>query len=230
MTPSIGQRPPERMTALVVATGASALFAIVALLGLALDGDVLGFDQRILLALRSDGDVADPIGPKWLQGYMRDVTALGGFPVLSILVLGVAGFLAASGRRVMALRIFAVSLSGWLLMNGIKFLVQRPRPDLVPHGADVYASSFPSGHAMTSAVVYLTLAAALARASDDAQVRTFIMVFAIALIAMIGFSRVYLGVHWPTDVLAGWALGAAWAGLAWTAFERFDRADLTTGH
>jgi undecaprenyl-diphosphatase len=205
----------------MLAISAIALLGFIGLADLVMDGDTRDVDERILLALRSAPD--DPIGPKWLEAYMRDVTALGGFAVLSIIVLGVSGFLAATNRQRIALRIFAISLSGWLLTHAVKLVFLRPRPDLVEHGADFYATSFPSGHAMTSAIVYLTLGAALARTTDDGRVKLYVLALAIALTVTIGFSRVYLGVHWPTDVLGGWALGAAWVGVAWQAFRVIDR-------
>lgn len=186
-------------------------------------GDSLSFDERILLSLRDNGEIANPIGPEWLQGFVRDVTGLGGFGILAFLVLGVSGFLAATSRRREALEIFAISTTGWLMGHFMKFVFQRPRPDLVPHGAEVVSSSFPSGHAMTSAVVYLTLATVLARSTDDTRVKAYVLVLAIIVTIAVGFSRVYLGVHWPTDVLGGWSLGAAWVGLCWIAIRRFER-------
>ena len=206
----------------IIAATAVCFLIFIALAGLVIGDDTHDVDARILLAMRSVSDPTDPIGPKWLEGYMRDLTALGGFAVLSILVLSISGFLAATGRAVLALRIFAISLTGWLLSQGAKFAFARPRPDLVPYGAEVYASSFPSGHAMTSAVVYLTLGAALARTTSDVRVKVYVLGLAAALTLIIGVSRVYLGVHWPTDVLGGWALGAAWVGVAWAALRALD--------
>lgn len=206
--------------------GATALglliFGRIAFIMASGNGDA--FDKQILLALRTTGDLTDPIGPPWLAGFMRDITGLGGFGILSFLVLAVTAFLAATHRRREALEIFAMSFSGWLLSHAMKFIFQRPRPDLVPHGADVFSSSFPSGHAMVSAVVYLTLAAVLARTTDDVRVKAFVVGLAILLTAAIGISRVYLGVHWPTDVLAGWALGAAWVGLCISAVRHLEQS------
>ncbi|PPC98640.1 MAG: hypothetical protein CTY31_12875 [Hyphomicrobium sp.] len=213
----------ETGTPWVFAASALSVLLFVAIAGVVMYGTTRELDERILLGLRDPNNRSDPIGPEWLEGYMRDITALGGFGVLSLLVLSVSGFLYATGRQRTAFRIFAISLSGWLLSQGMKFTFQRPRPDLVPYGADVFSSSFPSGHAMVSAVVFLTLGAALARTTNVARVRAYVMTLAIVLTLAVGFSRVYLGVHWPTDVLGGWVLGGAWSGLAWIVLRRIER-------
>lgn len=172
------------------------------------------FDAALLLALRVPGNPADPLGPPWLEETMRDFTALGSVGVLSIVTLAVSGFLYCIGRRRDALFIVLTVLAGALLSSLLKFGFDRPRPDLVAHGSHVYTLSFPSGHSMMSAVVYLTLGTLLAVGQRERWVRIYTLAFALALSLLVGISRVYLGVHWPTDVLAGWALGAAWAALS----------------
>jgi undecaprenyl-diphosphatase len=114
-----------------------------------------------------------------------------------------------------AILVLVSVVGGTLLSQTMKFAFARPRPDLVPHGAEVYTASFPSGHSMMSAIVYLTLGALLARTQPDRGVKVYIMTLAVALTLLVGVSRVYLGVHWPTDVLAGWSLGGVWALLSW---------------
>jgi undecaprenyl-diphosphatase len=104
-----------------------------------------------------------------------------------------------------------------MLSMAVKMGFDRPRPELVPHGSYVYTASFPSGHSMMSAVVYLTLAAMLARVQPQWRLRIYILGVAVLVTLLVGFSRVYLGVHWPSDVLAGWAVGAAWALTCWLA-------------
>ena len=190
------------------------------LLGFALLADLLEdgehrFDEAVLLALRQPGDAAQPIGPAWLGLVMRDMTALGGIPVLGLFALVALGYLVLA-RQGRAALLLLVSLPGGLLLNTLlKHSFDRPRPALVAHLVDVQTLSFPSGHAMLSAVGYLTLGALLAGAAAQRRQQGYIMGVAVLLTLLIGGSRVYLGVHWPTDVLAGWCLGAAWAMGCW---------------
>jgi undecaprenyl-diphosphatase len=108
-------------------------------------------------------------------------------------------------------------LGGVLISQTMKWAYARPRPELVPHGAEVFTASFPSGHSMMSAVVYLTLGALLARTQAARDAKAYILAVGVVLTVLVGVSRVYLGVHWPTDVLAGWVLGGLWAMLCWLA-------------
>lgn len=188
-----------------------------------LEGETRGFDESILLALREPGDPTNPIGPAWLEHALLDITALGGYVILSMLVIGVAIYLIAAGKRGTALLVVGAVGSGTLLSETLKFGFARPRPDLVAHLAEVQSASFPSGHAMISAIAYLTLGVLLTRAHKQRRTKFIIMSYAILLTLMIGLSRIYLGVHWPTDVLAGWALGAAWSSLWWLGAWQLQR-------
>ena len=179
------------------------------------EGDFREIDTAILLALRDPGNPADPLGPIWLEEMARDITALGSTAVIGFLTLAAAGFLALQAKRRAALFVMVAVTSGGLLSVALKAGFDRPRPDLVPHGAFVYSSSFPSGHAMTAAVVYLTVAAVLIRVQTRRRVQLYLLSLALFLTVAVGVSRVYLGVHWPSDVLGGWAVGAAWAVLWW---------------
>jgi undecaprenyl-diphosphatase len=191
------------------------LFAFIKLASEVLEGEARAFDKAILLALRVPGDTADPIGPPWLESVMRDITALGSTVVLAVITLALAGFLFISARRSLSLLlVLAVSL-GTLLSNTLKFILARPRPDLVAHVVQVHTMSFPSGHAMLSAVTYLTIGALLAHDQSSFRIKIYILSVAVFLSLMVGISRVYLGVHYPTDVLAGWAVGGAWASFWW---------------
>ena len=188
-----------------------------------LEGETRGFDESILLALREPGDPTNPIGPAWLEHALLDITALGGYVILSMLVIGVAIYLIAAGKRGTALLVVGAVGSGTLLSETLKLGFARPRPDLVAHLAEVQSASFPSGHAMISAIAYLTLGVLLTRAHKQRRTKIIIMSYAILLTLMIGLSRIYLGVHWPTDVLAGWALGAAWSSLWWLGAWQLQR-------
>jgi undecaprenyl-diphosphatase len=177
-------------------------------------GATQDFDRRLLLAMRHPGDLS-PIGSRSVQETARDFTSLGGTAVLALVTLVTAGFLALDGKKHMALFTGASVAGGMVMSNLLKDVFQRPRPEIVPH--IVYASntSFPSGHSMLSAVTYLTLGALLARSHQRKALKAYFLVIAALLSVMVGVTRVYLGVHWPTDVLAGWTAGAVWALLCW---------------
>lgn len=172
------------------------------------------FDESLLLALRT-ADPADPIGPRWLETAVMDVSALGGFAVLALVTLFATGYLLALKKWSDALMLLAATLGGTAISEGLKMGFNRPRPDLVAHIVETTSMSFPSGHAMLSAAAYLTLGALIARTQERGRLRGYILGVAILLTLLIGASRIYLGVHWPTDVLAGWCLGAAWALACW---------------
>jgi undecaprenyl-diphosphatase len=201
----------------VIAIGVIALgvFGFVTLADEIFEGDTHSFDQSLLLALREPGDPDNPVGPAWLEYAIADITALGGYAVLTLLVAGVVLYLLAAGKRGTALLVAGSVISGTVMMSLLKLGFDRPRPDLVAHLSHAQNSSFPSGHATVSAIAYLTLGVLLARAHARRRTKVLVMTYAITLTLLIGMSRVYLGVHWPTDVLAGWALGAAWAALWW---------------
>jgi len=183
-------------------------------------GSTDAFDVAGLYALRDPADAAKLFGPAWLQETGRDFAALGSNGVLSALVLAGSGLLVSARRHVEATFLF-LSFSGSLGLDvAAKHWIERPRPDLVPHAARVFTSSFPSSHATVSAAVCLGAALLLAQDRTDPLFKTFAAAMALVFAALVGASRVYLGVHWPTDILAGWALGVAWASLCWVALRR----------
>ena len=194
----------------VLAFGAGLAFAFAAIADEVLEGETQDFDLAVLQALR--GADGGPIGPGWLREAMRDLTALGSFSVLGLVVVAVLGYLLLTGKRVMALLVLVSVIGGTLVSSVLKQLFGRPRPDLEA-AAEVFTASFPSGHALISAVTYLTLGALLARVQRSARLRVYIIGVAVLLTLVIGLSRLHLGLHYPTDVLAGWCLGAAWACL-----------------
>jgi len=205
----------EAAPLLTAATVALLAWAFVALAGEVMEGDTLALDRAILFALREAGNPAVPIGPSWIQESARDITGLGGHVVLGIMSLSTVAYLIMTGRRHAAVFVLVAIGGGMLLSAFLKLGFDRPRPDLVPHAVRVYTASFPSGHSMLSAVTFLTLGALLARLHEGRRVKLFFLGLAIVLTVLIGVSRVYLGVHWPSDVLAGWCGGAAWASLCW---------------
>jgi undecaprenyl-diphosphatase len=176
-----------------------------------IDGETDEMDRRLLLWLRHGHDLSDPRGPWWLELAMRDMTAMGSTAVLAVVALSALGYLVILRRWGTALMLACAVTGGLVASHGLKLLIERPRPDLVPHGVPVLTLSFPSGHATMSAVVYLTLGALLASLQPSRRAAAYLLGVAVLLTVLVGFSRVYLGVHWPSDVLAGWALGAAWA-------------------
>ncbi len=178
-----------------------------------------GFDRTVLLALRVPGYPSVPLGPRWLQECARDITALGGFTVLTLVTVLAVTVLAMKRRRLQA-AIFAVTvMAAQVIAEAVKALVDRPRPNIVTRFDIVYSSSFPSGHSTMAPVVYLTLAVILAAGEPRRDVRVLIFACAAAATFAIGISRIYLGVHWPTDVLAGWVLGGAIALVAMTVLR-----------
>lgn len=181
------------------------------------EGELQGFDRAVLLALRNPADPNDPLGPAWLEETVAEITSLGGYPILVALIAVVAGYLLVVRKFGPALFVMLSVGLGTVVSQLLKLAYDRPRPDLVNHLVAIHTSSFPSGHATMSTVVYLTLASLIARLSDDWRVRVYVISVAVLLSLAVGVSRVYLGVHWPSDVMAGWALGAAWASLAWLA-------------
>jgi undecaprenyl-diphosphatase len=185
-------------------------------------GNTLDFDTRIVRAFRHADDPSKLIGPYWIESTLVDLTALGGPTVLGLVVLAVIGFLLLQARYRSALMILLTAASGEVLNSAMKSLFMRPRPEIVPHLRVAYETSFPSGHAMNSAIIYLTLGAMLMRLVQGRLTKIYCLTLAVMLTLLIGVSRVYLGVHYPTDVLAGWTVGLAWASVCWLVEQHFD--------
>ena len=196
------------------------LWVFLHLMGELREGDTFKLDSEILLALRRPGELGTPIGPRWLQETARDVTALGGFTVLTVVVVMGVVLLLLHRRRFQAGVLAGAVLIGQGLAQVTKEVVSRSRPDLVPHLDLVYSSSFPSGHSALSPIVYFTLAGILAAGEYSRSAKKVLLAAAAVLVVAIGASRVYLGVHWPSDVLAGWALGSLVAVLATLVLHR----------
>lgn len=183
------------------------------------DGGTMEIDRRVILAFRRPGDLAPVGGPRAVQ-VARDITSLGSTTVLALITLFTGGFLLLSGRGRLGLFIYGAVGSGMLVSTFLKHLFDRPRPEIVPHQSLVFDSSFPSGHSMLSAVTYLTIGALLAHAQPRRRLRAYLLIAAALLSFLVGVTRVYLGVHWPTDVLAGWTAGIVWATFWWLIARR----------
>lgn len=211
---------PVLLAGLVIAGG---LWGFEELMELARATTPHAFDTEILLAFRKAGQPDNPIGPAWLEGAMRDVTSLGSASVLVLITAATIVYLLLIRRPGAALLMFVAVAGGQLLSSVLKFDIDRPRPDLVSHLADVASLSFPSGHAMLSAVTYLTLGSMAARFLPGRTTKIYVLVLAVLTTVLVGISRIYLGVHWPSDVLAGWCAGFAWAMLCWLAARLLQR-------
>ncbi|MEX1024162.1 MAG: phosphatase PAP2 family protein [Planctomycetota bacterium] len=201
----------ERVTLAAGAIVVGAIWLFVELLDEVTEGETLDVDRAILTAFRQGDDYGDALGPMWFEELVRDITALGSVGVLVLLSLSVVGYLMLRGQRRTALYVVFCIGGGAVLNFASKALIGRPRPDVVPHADTVQTASFPSGHSTMAAVTFLTLAALTARAHDDNLQRGYLLFLGGLLTVIVGVSRVYLGVHWPSDVLAGWCLGTAWA-------------------
>lgn len=186
------------------------------------EGETRAVDQKILLALRSAEDPAVPVGPQWFVSSARDLTALGDAAVLILLIAITGAFLLLERRRRTAAFVVIAAATGQGLSSLLKLYFERPRPVVVPHLTEVTTASFPSGHSTMSAVVFLTLGLLLMRITQRRRTKAFILTVALLLTGLVGFTRVYLGVHYPTDVLGGWIIGLTWALLCWVVFRLFQ--------
>lgn len=205
----------EISTLAFIALLAGAVYVFVEVADEVIEGESHRIDQALLRLLRNPHDPADPVGPWWVENIFKDLTALGGMTVLTLATIAVAGYLLVERKRAAALLVLISVSSGALLSSLLKNVFARPRPELVAHLVDVHTLSFPSGHAMNSAVTFLTLGALLARVQPRLRTRSYLIGIAVLLTGLVGVSRVYLGVHYPSDVVAGWGAGAAWAILCW---------------
>lgn len=187
------------------------------------EGDTRQFDEWVLGALRKPDNPSVPIGPLWLRLGAEDITSLGSPTVLGLTVLAVTGYMVLRGVYRAGAFIFVASAGGWVLNWTLKQIFERARPDIVPHLRDVMSSSFPSGHALTSAAVYLTLGALTMRTAKGRLGKYYCIAMAMLVTVLVGLSRLFLGVHYPTDVLAGWLIGMSWALLCWTVERTLER-------
>jgi undecaprenyl-diphosphatase len=186
-------------------------------------GHTREFDEWVLSALRDSTRPEVPIGPWWLRSVALDITALGSAVVLGLAVLAITGYLWLHGLYRTGLFVLVASAGCGALNTLLKQAFERARPDVVPHLREVSTLSFPSGHALTSAAVCLTLGALLMRIAERPVAKFYCIGIAMLVTLLVGSSRVYLGVHYPTDVLAGWIIGLSWALICWTAERMLER-------
>jgi undecaprenyl-diphosphatase len=209
---------------------AAAIFLFLKLVSEVREGETRGVDEAILLALRDPVNPTHPIGPSWIEVMFRDLTSLGSPSVLTLVTVVAVGYLWLEHKRGTALFVIIAVAGGAALETLLKLDFARPRPELVSQLVDVHSFSFPSGHATMATITYLTLGVLLAGVQERRRIKFYLLAVSIVLAIIVGISRVYLGVHWPTDVLAGWCLGAAWALACWlTATLLHDRGKLEPG-
>ena len=207
----------EFVLLLAVAAVCGGILTFVGVTDLVREDELHETEIRLMRDLRSAEDPSRPIGPPWLERWSREITSLGSGAVLSLMTSLVVGYLLIERWYASAVLVLVSVGGGTLLTAGLKGYFERDRPNVVPHLTDALFTSYPSGHSMMSSVVYLTLAVLLARTMKRRRVKIYLVSTALFLSFLVGLSRVYLGVHYPTDVVAGWAGGTAWALLCWLA-------------
>ncbi len=180
-----------------------------------LEGTTQQYDEWVLRHLRTPDDMTNPIGPQWFKDMWRDITALGSSTILTLVTAACAGYLLMRRQHRTLVLLLAATVGGVVVSLVLKTLFDRPRPEFASPESYVVTASFPSGHSMLSAIVYLTLGALLARTTNQYRLKIYFLTMAVLITLLVGFSRVYLGVHYPTDVLAGWSVGLLWALLCW---------------
>jgi len=209
--------PIEPFVLIVLAICAASLWGFIKTADAVFENETQAFDRWMLTALRDPANPSNLIGPVWMEEIARDVSALGGFTWITFATVVVAIYLWIDDKTRMAIFLMVATGSGAFLSLILKSFFARPRPDLVPHLSQVFTSSFPSGHSMLAAVVYLTMGSLLASVISNRTLKVYVLGVAVILTTAVGLSRVYLGVHYPTDVLAGWLAGLVWALLCWMA-------------
>ena len=207
-------RPATHRPLLAALAAALFVWAFIQISIEMVEGDVRGFDSSVMSAAQSMR-VAHP----WLADVMRDLSGLGSTSVLTLFTVAASGYLAVTGARHKALLVVSAVILGTAAVSLLKTQFGRVRPPADFAQTVAAGMSFPSGHASMSAIVFLTVAALLAGTRTRALEQTYILAMATLMTLLVGLSRIVLGVHWATDVAAGWAFGAAWA-LAWLLFAR----------
>lgn len=216
-------RSHEPVSVILLLLLAVGVWGFVSIADEVLEGDSHAWDESILLSMRAADDPSDPLGPSWFEEAGRDVTALGSVAALAIFTTAMTGYLALKKQPWVALFVVVSIVAGTGISTALKSGFNRPRPALVPHETQIYTKSFPSGHSAMSSLVYLTLGAVMSRAERDRNTKLFFIAVPITMSLLVGVSRVYMGVHWPTDVAAGWLFGISWSAASWLVFRYVQR-------
>jgi undecaprenyl-diphosphatase len=209
---------------LVLASIAIGAWVAVGLADEVMEGSTQRFDKWVVQSLRSPENPSRSIGPAWFEAMWGDLTALGSSSVLTLVTLACAGYLLMRRHRRTVLALAIIVGGGVALTFGMKAFFDRPRPEYAADLPYIVTASFPSGHAMLSAVVYMTLAVLLARTSRELRLKIYFIGMGLIVTLLVGFSRVYLGAHYPTDVLEGWSTGLTWAALCWFVIYFLQKA------
>jgi undecaprenyl-diphosphatase len=213
----------EFVLLLAAAVICGSILVFIGVTDLVRGGEFHEAEIRWMRDLRSPDDLSRPIGPRWLESASRDITALGSGAVLALMTLLVLGYLMIERWFASSVFLLIAVSGGTFLTMSLKDLFQRERPSVVPHLTDAFYASYPSGHSMMASVVYLTLAVLVARTMERRREKIYCVSAALLISLLVGLSRVYLGVHYPTDVIAGWAGGTAWAVLCWLGASWLER-------
>ncbi len=188
-----------------------------------IEGEADKWDRLILESLGGRADGWDPIGPAWLEDFWRDITALGSGGV-TVLITGAAGvYFVLRGRYGLLYLTVGTYAGAGLLTWVLKLLFGRPRPETMTELARATSGSFPSGHSLVAMVVYLTLGVLLASSDSRLRFKLYYVLLALTVVFLVGVSRAYLGVHYPTDILAGWSLGLVWAVVCWIILYKLNK-------
>jgi undecaprenyl-diphosphatase len=216
-------RGQELSVLLVVLCIVGGLWAFIEIADEVVEEEAKPFDTMILEKVQGVGPDGQPRGPVWLAVSMRDITALGSYSVLTLITAACVVYLLLNGLKTLAFFTVGAAFGGMVVGTLLKLLFSRERPEMALRLVVEQTYAFPSGHAMMSAVVYLSLAVMLSTIHERHRERVFFLLAAMLLTFLVGMSRMYLGVHYPTDVLAGWAIGLAWASAWWLAGLRLQR-------
>lgn len=218
---SVDVRRSSRWPLIALITLTAALLGVFGMVAdEALEGDTVAFDSAVTALFRT-ADTNAVIGPLWLQEAVRDFTSLGSFTILGLIVIASAVYLLLEKKAGTAVFLVVSVVAGTVISNVLKQTFNRPRPN-VEASLTVFTASFPSGHAALSAVVYLTLGALLSQSARSPLIKGYFIGLALLMAFLVGVSRIYLGMHYPTDVIAGWSLGLSWAMICWLIKQAFE--------